>query len=233
MDKDILKKGLLKEGFEISKKQESDFSVFSSLLVEWNQKMNLTAITDPDGISIKHFLDSTIPILKVNIPLNSKVIDVGTGAGFPGIPIKILREDLDFTFLDSLNKRINFLKTVSEALSFEKAEFIHARAEEAGKKNEYREKFDFAVSRAVAPLKILCEYCIPFLKEGGIFIAFKSFDIEDELNESKEIIKLLGAKIEEIKEIEIFSQDIKRKIIIIQKNKKTPLLYPRHPNKIK
>lgn len=233
MDKEILRKGLLEGGFEITEKQESDFFKFSSLLVEWNKKMNLTAITDPKEISIKHFLDSTLPILNIDIPKNSTVIDVGTGAGFPGFPIKILREDLKFTFLDSLNKRINFLKTVSDELAFENVDFVHARAEEAGKNVNFREKYDFAVSRAVAPLKILSEYCIPFLKVGGKFIAFKSFEIEKEVEEAKEIIKNLGAEIEEIKEINIFSADIKRKIIIIKKYKKTPSLYPRHSNKIK
>ncbi len=233
MDKEILKSGLLREGFKITEKQENDFFKYSSLLVEWNKKMNLTAITDPKEISIKHFLDSVVPVLNIKIPKNSKVIDVGTGAGFPGFPIKILRKDLNFTFLDSLNKRINFLKTVSDELCFEKAEFVHARAEEAGKNDSFREKYDFAVSRAVAPLKILSEYCIPFLKVGGKFLAFKSFEIEEELEESKKIIKELGAKIIEIKEFVLFETDIKRKIIIIEKLKKTPSLYPRHSNKIK
>ena len=174
MDEKILRDGLLALGYEISEKKENDLSLYSDLLVEWNKKMNLTSVTESGEISVKHFLDSIVPIILIPPDKNKKVIDVGTGAGFPGMPIKIIREDLDFTFMDSLNKRINFLKEVAVNLKLEKSEFIHARAEDAGKDKKYREKYDYAVSRAVAPLKILSEYCIPFLKTGGIFMAFKS-----------------------------------------------------------
>lgn len=233
MNKEILKSGLLELGYTLSEKEEQDFGIFSNLLVEWNEKMNLTSITDPDGISIKHFLDSVAPIFKTEIPQNSKVIDIGTGAGFPGVPIKIIRRDLDFTFLDSLNKRITFLKEVSKNLEFEKAEFLHGRAEEAGQNKNMREKFDFAVSRAVAPLKILSEYAVPLLKIRGRFLAFKSFEIEDEVNDAKSMIGTLGAKIIEIKEVKIPNSDLIRKIVIIEKTKETPKQFPRRTNKIK
>lgn len=233
MNKEILKSGLLELGYTLSKKEEQDFGIFSNLLVEWNEKMNLTSITDPDGISIKHFLDSVAPIFKTEIPQNSKIIDIGTGAGFPGVPIKIIRRDLDFTYLDSLNKRITFLKEVSKNLEFEKAEFLHGRAEEAGQNKNMREKFDFAVSRAVAPLKILSEYAVPLLKIGGRFLAFKSFEIEDEVNDAKSMIGTLGAKIIEIKEVKIPNSDLIRKIVIIEKTKETPKQFPRRTNKIK
>lgn len=233
MNKEILKSGLLELGYTLSKKEEQDFGIFSNLLVEWNEKMNLTSITDPDGISIKHFLDSVAPIFKTEIPQNSKIIDIGTGAGFPGVPIKIIRRDLDFTYLDSLNKRITFLKEVSKNLEFEKAEFLHGRAEEAGQNKNMRGKFDFAVSRAVAPLKILSEYAVPLLKIGGRFLAFKSFEIEDEVNDAKSMIGTLGAKIIEIKEVKIPNSDLIRKIVIIEKTKETPKQFPRRTNKIK
>lgn len=233
MNKEILKAGLLELGYNLSQKEEEDFFVYSNLLVEWNEKMNLTSITDPDGISVKHFLDSIAPIFKTEIPKDSKVIDIGTGAGFPGVPIKIIRRDLDFTFLDSLNKRITFLKEVSKNLGFEKAEFVHMRAEEAGQNKNMREKYDFAVSRAVAPLKILAEYSIPLLKLGGKFLAFKSFEIEDEVSDAKSMIGTLGAKINEIKEVKIPNSDLLRKIVVIEKIKETPKQFPRRANKIK
>ena len=197
MDKKILKEGLLECGYELPREKEERFFKYSEMIVEWNQKMNLTSITDPVGISVKHFLDSTVPVFKINIPQNSKIIDIGTGAGFPGVPIKILRDDLSFTYLDSLNKRINFLKAVSEEIGFENVEFIHGRAEEAGQDKNLRGTFDYAVSRAVAPLKILSEYAVPLLKKGGKFLAFKAFEIEDEVNDAKSMIGNLGAKIEE------------------------------------
>jgi len=233
MNKELLFKGLEKLGYIISEEKCEMLEKYSKMLVEWNEKMNLTSITDSDGITIKHFLDSIVPIFTFNIEEGSKIIDVGTGAGFPGMPIKIVREDLKFTFMDSLNKRINFLKEVSGELGLKDAEFIHMRAEEGGKSQKYRQKYDFAVSRAVAPLKILSEYCIPFVKKGGIFAAFKSYDIDDEIKESKSMIGNLGGTVEDIKEVKIPFSDIKRKIILIRKEKDTLSQFPRKPNKIK
>ena len=215
-----------KFGGEISEEQLDKFEDFSSLLVEWNEKMNLTAITDPDGISVRHFADSISPLFYAEIKENAKVIDVGTGAGFPGIPIKIMRPDLDITLMDSLNKRITFLKEVREKIGIDKTECVHARAEEFGRKEEYREKYDVGISRAVASLKVLAEYVLPFIKVGGYFISMKAFEIEEEVNEAKEKIKALGGKIEEIKEIEIPNSDAVRKLVIIKKISKTDKKYP-------
>jgi len=233
MNREILETGLKNSGLLYNEEKVKKFEVFSNLLVEWNEKMNLTAVTDPDGISIKHFLDSVVPLSVLDISENAKVIDVGTGAGFPGVPLKIMREDLDFTFMDSLNKRINFLNEVSSSLGFKKVEFVHARAEEAGRNKAYREKFDVAVSRAVANLKVLSEYCVPFVKVGGIFAAFKQFEVEEEIDDAKAMIGSLGAKIADIKEVKIPCSDIVRKIILIEKVKETPGQFPRRANKIK
>ncbi len=233
MNKEILVSGLNKIGYEIKEKELERFERFSALLVEWNEKMNLTAVTDPDGISVKHFLDSVAPIFKIDIKENSKIIDVGTGAGFPGIPIKIIRDDLSFTYLDSLNKRINFLKEVANELEFKNVDFVHGRAEDIGQNKLYREGFDYAVSRAVAPLKILSEYSIPLLKKGGVFAAFKSFDIDAELNDAKSMIGSLGGKIKDIIEVEIPNSELLRKIVLIEKIKETPKQFPRKANKIK
>ncbi len=233
MDKEILKKGLKEWEYDISSEVEERFLKYSDSLIEWNKKINLTALTEPKDISIKHFLDSVSLIFNMEIPKNSKVIDVGTGAGFPGIPIKIIRDDLDFVYLDSLNKRINFLKEVSKSLDLKDVDFVHMRAEEAGHNNFLRAKFDFAVSRAVAPLNILAEYCIPLLKTGGTFAAFKAFEIDDELNEAKSMIGNLGGKVEDVLEIKIPCSDLVRKIVIIKKIKETPKQFPRKANKIK
>lgn len=233
MDKDVFEKGILELGFDIDEDKIKRFAVFSDILMEWNKKMNLTAVTDPKEISVKHFLDSIAPLKVLKFKENSKVIDVGTGAGFPGVPIKIVREDLDFTFMDSLNKRITFLKEAAKELQFEKAEFIHARAEEAGQNKMFRGKYDYAVSRAVASLKVLCEYCVPFLKMGGIFAAFKQYDVDEEINDAKSMIGTLGGKIADIKEVKIPQSDIVRKIILVEKIKETPTQFPRRANKIK
>lgn len=233
MDKNILRKGLEQENIELSDAQEMDFESFSKLLTERNKQMNLTAVTEPAEISVKHFLDSVVPAFRLNIKENSKVIDVGTGAGFPGIPIKIMRRDLKFTYLDSLNKRINFLNEVSDCLGFENAEFIHGRAEELGRNPKYRGKYDYAVSRAVAPLRILAEYCIPFLKKNGIFIAFKSYDIDEEIKEAGAMIGNLGGKIREIKEVSIPCSDIVRRLVIVEKTADTPPSFPRRQSRIK
>ena len=233
MDKEIFISGLKSLGYDINDEKINKYQKYSQMLVEWNEKMNLTSIVDPEGISVKHFLDSVAPIFSFEIKENSKIIDVGTGAGFPGIPIKIMREDLEFTYLDSLNKRINFLKEVSKNLEFKNVEFVHMRAEEAGQSKLYREKYDYAVSRAVAPLKILSEYAIPLLKVGGTFVAFKAFDIDEELNDAKAMIGTLGGRITDIKEVKIPNSDLVRKIVLIEKVKPTEKQYPRKSNKIK
>ncbi len=233
MDKEILKNGLKEWGYDLSPLEEERFFKYSKILLEWNEKMNLTALKEPKDISIKHFLDSVSLIFKKELSKNAKIIDVGTGAGFPGIPLKIMREDLNFTYLDSLLKRINFLKAVNEELFFKNTNFLHMRAEDAGKEKSLRGTFDYAVSRAVAPLKILSEFCIPLLKKGGEFFAFKAFDIEDELNEAKSMIGNLGGEVKEIIEVKIPISSITRKIVVVEKIKDTPKEFPRSMKKIK
>jgi len=233
MNIDIFAEGLKKYGFNPEKETIDKFFVYSSLLKEWNEKMNLTAITDDDGISVKHFLDSLSPLGLIKNGSDLKIIDIGTGAGFPGLPLKIMREDLSLTLLDSLNKRIIFLNEVTEKLGLENVEALHGRAEDFGKNQKYREKYDYAFSRAVASLKVLSEYCLPFVKTGGFFIALKSSEIEEELSEAKAMIGSLGGKITEIKEIEIPCSDLKRKIVVIEKVKATPKEFPRTNKKIK
>ena len=226
MDKNLFIDCIKKFGGEISEEKLNTFEIYSYLLVEWNEKMNLTAITDPEGISVRHFADSVSPLFHHDFKENAKIIDVGTGAGFPGVPIKILRPDLDITLMDSLNKRINFLKEVREKTGISKTECIHGRAEEFSRKAEYREKYDIGVSRAVANLRVLSEYVIPFIKKGGYFIAMKAMDIEEEVNDAKDKIKDLGGEIQEIKTIEIPNSDVLRKLVIIEKVNKTDKKYP-------
>ncbi len=233
MNKEIFLKGLNEWNISLSEESINKFETFSFLLKEGNKKMNLTAITSDDEISTKHFLDSLVVLSYENIKENAKVLDIGTGAGFPGVPLKLAREDIDITLLDSLNKRIEFLKDVTGELNLEKIETVHERAEILGRNENYREKYDFVFSRAVASLKVLSEYAIPFLKPGGSFYALKASQIDDELNEAKAIIGSLGGKVEEVKEVSIPFSDIKRKIIKIKKVKKTPSLFPRSNKKIK
>lgn len=233
MNKEIFVNGLIESGYNISQDKLDKFEKYSDLLVEWNEKMNLTAVTDPEGISVKHFLDSVVPIFDICFKENARVIDVGTGAGFPGVPIKIIRDDLNFTFMDSLNKRINFLNEVSENIGLEKVEFVHSRAEDGGKDKKYREKFDYAVSRAVANLKVLCEYCLPFVKVGGFFAAYKQFEVDEEIEEARAMIGSLGGKVSDVKVVKIPQSDLVRKIVLIEKVKETPSQFPRKANKIK
>ena len=159
-------------GMSVSDEQYEKFSIYSDMLVQWNNKCNLTAILDPEGITIKHFYDSVFPFMNIDMPQNAKLIDVGTGAGFPSVPLAIMRNDLKLTLLDSLNKRINFLSELTDTLEVN-AECVHGRAEEFGQKADFREKFDIATARAVASLPELCEYCLPFVKVGGYFVSFK------------------------------------------------------------
>ena len=213
------------EKMNINENQAKLFNEYMELLLEWNEKINLTAITQKDEIILKHFIDS-LTILKY-IQKNQIVIDVGTGAGFPGIPLKIVNSDLNITLLDSLNKRINFLNEVIDKLKLTKIEAVHGRAEDLGRDKKYRESFDVATSRAVANLSTLLEYLMPFVKVGGICICMKGPNIEKELEEAKKAIAELGGKLEKVDKIYLPNSDIERNIIIIRKVNKTKNMYPR------
>ncbi len=220
-----------KLGIELSDFQAEQFEKYYELLIDWNSKINLTRITDRDEVALKHFADSLTLLNYLDIPENARVIDVGTGAGFPGIPLKIARPDIKLTLLDSLNKRLLFLGEVCTKLSLE-AELVHSRAEEGGQNPELREKFDLAVSRAVARLNTLSEYCVPFLKVGGVFAPMKGPDLDEELSEAGNALKTLGAKIRDVHSFELQNAG-GRTIVIVDKIAKTPKAYPRHGGKIK
>lgn len=212
-------------GIEITESQAEKFYTYMCLLLEWNEKMNLTAITDPMEVIIKHFIDS-ITISK-EIENGKKVIDVGTGAGFPGIPLKIVRPDISVTLLDSLNKRITFLNAVIEALGLENIETIHGRIEELGRNKKYREIYDYATSRAVANLAVLSEYMLPMVKVGGKCICMKGANVEEEILDAKKAVQILGGRIEKVDEFLLADTDMKRNIIVIEKENGTPGKYPR------
>ena len=231
MEKEIFYEEMNKFGKEIninfSVEQLDKFYKYMQLLIEWNEKMNLTAITEPKEIILKHFIDS-ITILK-DVNDNAKVVDVGTGAGFPGIPLSIMKQDIKITLVDSLNKRLIFLKEVVEQLKLENIEIIHARAEEFGQNKEYREKFDIATSRAVANLSTLSEYLIPLVKINGKCICMKASEVEEEIEKAKKAINILGGTINKIEKFNLPKSDIGRTTIIINKEKNTPNRYPRKP----
>ena len=207
--------------------QTEQFFDYMNLLIEWNEKINLTAITDPEEIILKHFIDS-ITILK-ELEDNSKVVDVGTGAGFPGIPLSIMNPSLKITLVDSLNKRLIFLQEVVDKLNLKNVEIVHARAEEFGQNKKYREKFDISTSRAVANLSTLSEYLIPLVKVDGKVISMKASQAQEEINDAQKAIEVLGGKIEKIDEFNLPQSDIGRTVIIIKKEKQTPNKYPRKP----
>lgn len=231
MNKEILKDGLKEFGIEVNEKMIEDFSKYREILVEWNQKMNLTGIEDEREVFIKHFLDSVSIFSGNYIKDNMSLIDVGTGAGFPGLPIKIANRSLNITLLDSLNKRINFLKEVCENIDVDDIEFIHGRAEDFGQDEKYREKFDVATARAVAGLPILMEFCVPFVKLGGYFICLKGPSVDLELEESKVAIETLGLEFVEKIDIKLPETDLKHNILVFKKIKNTPMKYPRKAGK--
>lgn len=211
----------------LSERQKEQFNRFYEMLIEKNKVMNLTAITEYDEVILKHFVDSLAINLYFDMNRPLKVMDMGTGAGFPGIPLKIAFEQLDITLLDSLNKRIKFIQEVSDANGLEKINPIHGRAEDIARNKEYREKFDICVSRAVANLTSLSEYCLPFVKTGGYFISYKAGNMEEEINDSKAAIKLLGGKIERVESFTLPDTDITRTFVFVKKEKATPVKYPR------
>lgn len=233
MNTKIFADGMSELKIDISEAQIEKFKKYSAMLKEWNEKMNLTAVVDDDGISVKHFLDSILPLSAIDMSEVKSVIDVGTGAGFPGLPLKICRTDIEVTLLDSLNKRINFLNAVKNELGLDNVVCIHGRAEELGKKAEYRECYDAVVSRAVANLTMLSEYCLPFAKVGGMFLALKADGAENEIKAAEPMIKALGGKVEDICKVSLPQSDILRYIVVIRKIKNTPNKFPRRADKIK
>lgn len=212
---------------DVSDEQGKQLYQYMNLLLEWNEKINLTAITEPNEIIVKHFIDS-ITINKY-VKENAKVIDVGTGAGFPGIPLSIIRNDINVTLMDSLNKRIKFLDEVINEINLKNVDTVHSRAEELGHNNDFREQFDVATSRAVAPLNVLLEYLMPFVKVGGYCICMKGSNIDEEINNSKKALQLLSGEIIEIDSFELPKTDYGRNIIIVKKNASTANKYPRKP----
>lgn len=219
-----------KVGLVLSDTQCEQFLRYYELLVEWNEKINLTAITDFDQVVLKHFIDSAALLTLKDIPTDSikgKLIDVGTGAGFPGIPLKILNPSLKVTLLDSLNKRMRFLETVCAELNLKEIKLLCARAEDAAHEVQYREKYDVCIARAVANLATLSEYCLPFIHTAGYFLAYKSGDIRDEVNEAKKAIKVMGGDLKKVGSFTLGGSDIARSMVVIRKVTNTPKKYPR------
>ncbi len=226
---DKLEAGTNELGISLSDFQVNQFYHYYELLIEWNKVMNLTAITELDDVISKHFVDSLSLIRAVPdlMETNYHIIDVGTGAGFPGIPLKIAFPELNITLLDSLNKRINFLNTVISKLSLENIESIHGRAEDFGRDMKYREKYDICVSRAVANTATLSEYCLPLVKVGGNFIPYKSGKVDEELNIGKKAIRTMGGEICQIIRFPLMGADAERTLVVIKKKEHTLKKYPR------
>ena len=220
---------LVNNGFSVE--TANKFDTYYKLLIDWNEKINLTAITDEKDAAFKHFIDSVKALDCGLFKEGTKIIDVGTGAGFPGLPLKIYRSDLNVTLMDSLNKRINFLNEVTDVLGLDGIETIHARAEELGRNKKHREKYDICVSRAVANLASLTELCMPFVKVGGYFISLKGPKAKEEVEDAKKAIELLGGEFVEIKNYAIDETDLDHNLVIIKKIKPCDKRFPRNAPK--
>ncbi|ERM91609.1 16S rRNA methyltransferase [Caldanaerobacter subterraneus subsp. yonseiensis KB-1] len=229
---EMLVQGASSLGITLEMFHVEHFQKFYSLLFKWNQKMNLTAITEEEEVVIKHFLDSLSVIKSGKIKGGEKVIDIGTGAGFPGIPLKIVFPEIRLTLLEASKKKVNFLNFLSQVLLFEGIEVIHGRAEELGKVERFREKFDIATARAVAPLNILLEYAVPFVRVGGHFIAMKGRDIE-EVYQCKNALEELKCEIEDVIEVRLPFSDILHHLIVVKKVDVLPSKYPRREKAIR
>ncbi|WP_196604155.1 16S rRNA (guanine(527)-N(7))-methyltransferase RsmG [Pectinatus haikarae] len=224
---DCLQRRTKEYGIQLSEVQCEKFNIYYKLLVEWNNKINLTAITDPDEVAVKHIIDSLSGWNENFFDPSARIIDVGTGAGFPGIPLKIMYPALRLTLLDSLAKRIKFLQDVADKLHISDIEFVHGRAEEIGRKKNYRESFDIVFSRAVARMPVLCEYTLPLVKRDGYFTALKGKQYKEEICEAENAIKILGGSLAEVKPVKLPGLDDVRAVVYVLKTDKTPDVYPR------
>ncbi|EES91896.1 16S rRNA (guanine(527)-N(7))-methyltransferase RsmG [Clostridium botulinum] len=224
---DILNVAASSMGLEFNDKKYNQFIKYKDLLKDWNSKVNLTAITEDKEIIKKHFIDSMKIFQFEYLKKANRIIDIGTGGGFPGIPMKIIRPEVKMVLLDSLRKRINVLDDILCKIGIDDVETIHGRAEEFSRNPKYREQFDAVVSRAVANLAALSEFCLPYVKVGGYFVALKGPSVDEEVKIAKKAISILGGKLEEIREVEIENSDLKHNLVIIKKIKNTPKQYPR------
>ncbi|MCM8711932.1 16S rRNA (guanine(527)-N(7))-methyltransferase RsmG [Clostridium sp. SYSU_GA19001] len=224
---DIMNKACTNEGLFFDEEKYNKFIKYKDMIKEWNEKINLTAITEDEGIVKKHFIDS-IKVFRFS-PLKTakRIIDVGTGAGFPGIPIKIMIPNVEVVLLDSLNKRVNFLNEVIRELELKGITAVHGRAEDYARESRFREKFDIVVSRAVANMAVLSELCIPFVEVNGQFIALKGPAVEEEIKEGSKAITTLGGKLQQIINVEVEGTDLKHNLVVVNKIKETPKIYPR------
>ena len=228
-DFSLLEDVLASFSFDLSQKQKEQFQLFFEAMVEKNKVMNLTTITDWNDVLVKHFIDSVMVMRQVNLEKTRALIDLGTGAGFPGIPLKILFPEVSMTLVDSLQKRIHFLEEVKETLGFKDLILVHGRAEELGQREDLREQFDVCVSRAVSQLVVLSEFCLPFVKVGGFFVSYKSADCEAEVNAAKNAMKILGGKLRKIDQFILPNSDFGRSLVVVEKVASTRNKYPRKP----
>ncbi|SHK57538.1 16S rRNA m(7)G-527 methyltransferase [Clostridium cavendishii DSM 21758] len=224
---ELMKSACDKVEMSFDEKTYNKFITYKDLLKEWNEKINLTAITEDEEIIKKHFIDCINAFKLDEFKKCKSVIDVGTGAGFPGLPIAIMKTDINVTLLDSLNKRINFLNQIKTSLNLDNVVTIHSRAEDGARQKDLREKFDIATSRAVANMSVLSEFCIPYVKVGGYFIALKGPSIDEELEEAKKAIGMLGGKLLQVISVDIEGTDLNHNLVVIKKVKATPNVYPR------
>ena len=219
--------GLKELEIQLTDRQLEQFELYYDMLIEKNKVMNLTAITEFDEVIKKHFIDSLSIVMAVDPEDISRLIDVGTGAGFPGIPLKIAFPDIEITLMDSLSKRIRFLQEVIDQLGLKKIEAVHARAEDLAHDRKYRQKYDVCVSRAVANLSVLAEYCLPFVEEGGLFISYKGQDVTAECKKSERAIEKLGGIMADVVLFDLPDSDISHSLVVIEKEYSTPKIYPR------
>ena len=225
--KDILNQAFTSEGFNLTEQQNKQFVTYFYMLIDWNQKINLTAIEEPTEVAYKHFVDSACLMRVVPDLKHKTMIDIGTGAGFPGVPLNIMEPELYVTLFDSLNKRILFLQELCKALELKNIRAVHGRAEEFGIKPDYRQQFDIATARAVARMPVLLEICLPFVKKGGIFIALKGPELENEIKDSSNALKELGGKVVDVQQFTLADGAYTRNLAVIEKIKDTPKKYPR------